>query len=213
MKILAMATACLLLATLSSAECLVVSGADPTAPTLQSSSRRIRITALQDGKALGNASMLFYLATDPVNPKLALTTDKQGAVLAPNLASGRYRILAFGPEHESTEVYLEVSDQGGTQTNSLLFSIPPTFQAEKASELDAAPITEHVSEFKGHVTDPSGAFVPGALVQVFRRGSPSAEIRCEDQSRQRRFVCAIAGSGKVRCIHLVSGILQEDRWL
>jgi len=135
----------------------------------------VRITALQDGKALENVRLLFYLRKVAGDPKLALTTDKQGVVLATDLAPGRYRILAIGPTYESAEVYLDISEKAGTQTNSFLISIPPTFLPETVSAIDAAPITEHVREFKGHVADPSGAFVPGALVQVFRQGAPSAE--------------------------------------
>jgi hypothetical protein len=184
MKVLAITAACLLSATLSSGECVEVTGANPRLPAFQSSSRRVRITAVQEGKALGNVRVLFYLSTDEVNPKLALTTDKQGVVLAPDLAPGRYRILAFGPEQESAEAYLEVSEKGGTQANSFLMAIPPTFLPEKGSDIEAAPIAQHVREFKGRVIDQSGAFVPGALVQVFRKGSlaePVAKIKAGNE--------------------------------
>ncbi len=127
MKVLAITAACLLSATFSFGECMEVTGANSRLPAFQSSSRRVSITAVQEGKALGNVRVLFYLSTDEVNPKLALTTDKQGVVLAPDLAPGRYRILAFGPEQESAEAYLEVSEKGGTQANSFLMAIPPTF--------------------------------------------------------------------------------------
>src|SRR4029077_284131 len=131
MKVLAVAAVCLLLATFSFGECVVVTVANLELPTFQSSSRRVRITTVQDGKALGNVRVVFYLTTDEVNPRLTLTTDKQGMVLAPDVPPGHYRILATGPEHEYSEVYLEVSDQDRTKTNSFLMAIPPTFLPEK----------------------------------------------------------------------------------
>jgi len=185
MKTPAIAAAYLLLATLSSAECVTVPGRKPGLPTFQSSSRRIQITAVQDGEALGNVRFLFYLESDDVHSKLALTTDKQGIVLAPELAPGHYRILAIGPEHEFAEAYLEVVGKHGKKTNAFLLTIPPTFLPQKKSDIEAAPITEHVRDFKGHVVDPSGAFVPGALVQAYRKDSPSepvaiAKIKADD---------------------------------
>jgi Carboxypeptidase regulatory-like domain len=176
MKALVIAAACLLLATLSSGECVEVTSAKLELPTFQASSRRVRITTLQDGKALGNVRVLFYLQTDEVNPRLTLTTDKQGVILARALPLGHYRILAIGPEHESAEVYLEVSDQSDKQTNSFLVTIPSTFFPEKKSDIDAAPVTQHIREFKGRVGDPSGAFVPGALLRVFRKSSPTEPV-------------------------------------
>jgi hypothetical protein len=176
MKVFAIAAVCLFLATLSSAECVVVAGGNPTLPRFQASSRRIRITALQEGKALSDVVVSFYLTTDNAHPKLTLATDKQGVALVSDLAPGHYRILAVGPEHESAEVYLDVSDKPGAQTNSFLLTIPPTFLPEKASDIDAVAVTQHIREFKGRVIDPSGAFVPGALVQVFRKSSPAEPV-------------------------------------
>lgn len=176
MRTLTIATACLLLATLSSAECVTLPGRKPGLPMFQSSSRRIQVTAVQDGRALGNVRFLFYLESDDVNPKLALTTDKQGVVLAPNLAPGHYRILAIGPENESTEAYLDVTGKGGKRMNSFLLAIPPTFLPQRASDIDRAPLTENVREFKGHVEDAGGAAIAGALVQVYRKDSPSEPV-------------------------------------
>jgi hypothetical protein len=209
MKALAIAAACLLLATLSHGECVEVTVVNPALPTFQAASRRIRITALQEGRALANVSILFYLTTDEVNPKLALTTDKQGAVLAPDLAPGHYRVLAIGPDHESAEINLEVSDKDGTQPSSFLMAIPPTFLPEKASDIEAAPITEHVREFKGHVTDPSGAFVPGALVQVFRRGSPSTESVAKIKADNEGYFVASLAPGKYVVVISSQGFFKK----
>jgi hypothetical protein len=197
MKSFAIAAACLLLATFSSGECVVVTNANLELPTFQASSRRVRITAVREGKVLGNVRVLFYRNTfyrntDEVSLELTLTTDKQGVVLAPNLALGRYRILAFGPEHEFAEVYLEISDKGGRQTNSFLLTIPPTFPLEKASDIEAALITYRLREFKGHVIDPSGAFVPGALVQVFRKSSPTEPVAKIKADNDGSFAASLA---------------------
>ena len=132
MRPLSIAAACLLLASLSAGECLTVTGTGPGVTTFHLSSRRIRITTLQEGKTLENVRVLFYLTTDDVNPKLALTTDKHGVALGSDLAPGRYRILAFGPEQESAGMYLEVKDKGGSRTSSFLLNIPPAFSARES---------------------------------------------------------------------------------
>jgi Carboxypeptidase regulatory-like domain len=176
MRSLAIAITCLVFAILSRAECVTVTGVDPTLPTFHASSRRIRITALQEGKPLANVQIIFYLKADDLHPKLALMTDSFGSALATDLAPGQYRILAIGPEKEFTAVYLEVPNQGRSRTNSFLLGIPPTFLPQKAEDIEAAPITEHIREFKGYVADPSGSFVPGALVQIYRKESQSDPV-------------------------------------
>jgi hypothetical protein len=194
MRALAIAAACLLLAVLSYGECVTVFGDAPGVPTFRSSSRRIRFTSLQEGKPLGNVQVILYLKTDNLNPKLALTTDNQGVAFVPDLAPGHYRIVAIGPEHEFAEVYLEVTDKRRKKTNSFLLTIPPTFLPQKKSDIEAAPITEHIRELKGHVEDYSGAYVPGALVQVYRKDSQSepvaiAKIKADNNSS---FAAALA---------------------
>jgi hypothetical protein len=176
MRALAIVAACFVLAALSYGECVTLNGDDPGVPTLHSPSRRVQFTALQEGKALANVRLIFYLKTDNMHSKLALTTDNHGVALAPDLARGNYRILAIGPEHESAEVYLEVTDKRPKKTNSFLLTIPPTFLPQKKSDIEAAPITEHIRELKGHVADYSGAYVLGALVQVYRKDSQSEPV-------------------------------------
>ncbi len=176
MRALTVAAGCLLWASLSYSECVTLMGDDPGLPTFRSSSRRIRFTSLQEGKPLGNVQVILYLKTDNMHPKLALTTDNQGVAFVPDLAPGHYRISAIGPEHEYAAVYLEVTGKTRKKTNSFLLTIPPTFLPEKASDIDAAPITERVREFKGHAEDESGASIAGALVKVYRKDSPSEPV-------------------------------------
>ena len=192
MKMLAATAAALLLATGVSAECVVVAGATPEIPTFQAATQRIRMTALQNGKALENVRVLFYLGSAELNPKLVLITDKKGEILTTGLAPGPYRVRAIGPEPEFTEVYVQVADKLGTETTSFLLAIPSTFPTVKVSEISGAAVTEHIREFKGHVGDPSGAFVPGAFVQVFRNGAPNDAVVKIKADRDGLFSASLA---------------------
>jgi hypothetical protein len=176
MKSVAGATATLLFAASVPAECVTVSGVLPNAPKVVASNGRIRLTTLQDVKALPGVRVFFYLAHDEAHPKLTFTTDNQGMVLATGLAPGQYRVIAVRPEQETTEILLEVKHGAGSETNSYLVKVPPTFLPEKPAAVEAAAITETVKKFEGRVLDPSGAVVPGALVQVYRKEAPNAPV-------------------------------------
>jgi hypothetical protein len=182
---------CSLSGALATAECVeVTSGA--AASVFRISARSVRITAEQDGKPLPNVRLSFNFQGDlsqiqsrsaANNSKLVLTTDKHGNAMAPDLAAGKYQVTAIGPEHEYAELYLQVADSKAKETSSFLIKVPPPFLRERAADVQKAPIQEHIRDFRGRVIDPSGAFVPGALVQVYRQDSPSepaAKIKAND---------------------------------
>lgn len=181
---------CSLSGALATAECVAVTSG-PAASVFRISARSVRITAVQDGKPLANVRSSFNSQADlsqiqsrsaANNSKLVLTTDKHGNARAPDLAPGKYQVTAIGPEHEYAELYLQVADSKAKETSSFLIKVPPTFLPERA-DVQNAPIQEHIREFRGRVIDPSGAFVPGALVQVYRQDSPSepaAKIKAND---------------------------------
>jgi hypothetical protein len=176
MKIPAIAAACLLLAACARAECMLDVNAKRAQPAFQASFRRIRVTTVQEGKSLRNVQVQLFPANDDAHPKLSLVTDEQGVALIPEIAPGRYRVVAAGPDMEITQMYLNVSSKGGTRTSSFLMALPPTFRPEPTSDIDGAPIKEHLQEFKGRVETPNGSSAAGALVQVFRQGSHAESV-------------------------------------
>jgi carboxypeptidase family protein len=186
MKLLTIAAACFLLTSFARAECVSLP------PSFRPSSRRIRITTVQDGKPRRNVRILLYSTSDDVNSRLSLTTDQQGVAMVPELSPGHYRIVAIGGEFESAELYLEVSEKAGKDISSFLIAIPPMFPPQKASDVDDVPITEHIQEFRGHVEDPMGVFVPGALVQVFRKGSHAESVARIKADKTGSFVASLA---------------------
>jgi hypothetical protein len=191
MRELLLILVCSLSAALATAECVEVTSG-PATSVFRISARSVRITAVQDGKPLANVRLSFNFQDDLTqiqsrlaanNSKLVLTTDKHGNAMAPDLAAGKYQVTAIGPEHEYAELYLQVADSKAKETSSFLIKVPPTFPPEKAPDVQNAPIQEHIREFRGRVIDPSGGFVPGALVQVYRQDSPSepmAKIKAND---------------------------------
>ena len=200
MKSVAGAMALLLFAAGVSAECVEVSGVLPDAPKFVARNGRIRLTTLQDEKGLAGVRVFFYPVNDEAHPKLALTSDKQGMVLATGLPPGQYRVIAVGPEQETTTMLLEVKDGAGSKTNSYLVKIPPTFLPEKPAAVEATVITERVRKFEGVVAEPGGGFVPGALVQVYRKDAPNAPVAKIRIGQDGSFAEVLAPGQYVACV-------------
>ena len=185
MRILAIAAGCLLLASLVRAECVTV---EPLPP----SSRKVRITALLDGKPLPNARLLFFIATED-QPRLSLSTDRHGAAATPRLLPGFYRVFASAPGNLHAELNLNVSNSTGQKTKSFVMDLTPIKPAPPDPVVvEKTPATQHVQEFSGLVVDPSGAPIPGAAIEVLRKGSHSESVVKLKSDKAGRFGAPIA---------------------
>jgi hypothetical protein len=191
-KAFTIATACLLAAGVSAGECVTVwSGPAIPEPIYQQASREVRILAVQDGKPLVGASLsVFFGAEDKAS--LLLATDQRGLAVVSRLRPGRYHIVALSPDRLDTAVlYMEVPEKAAAQTSSFLIDLtasdlgPPITLAAPA--VNTAPINDYIRQFKGVVSDVTGAVIPKAQVQVYRRGEevkePVAKLRADVSGR------------------------------
>ena len=186
MKICTIAVGCLLLARLAPAECVVVE------PTFQPSSQKVRITTLLDGKPLRDARLVFF-TTPEQQPRLSLSTDGRGVAATPRLLPGHYLVVATSPGNLHAELYLNVSKTFRGQAKSFVMDLSPVrLSPPNPAVAEKAPITEHVQEFKGLLVDPAGGPIPGAEIQVLRKGSQGAAVVKLKSDEAGRFAAPLA---------------------
>jgi hypothetical protein len=186
MKIFTIAAGCLLLARLASAECVVVE------PVFLPSSQRVRITALLDGKPLRDAKLVFF-TTPEQQPRLSLSTDGRGVAATPRLLPGHYLVVATSPGNLHAELYLDVSKIFRGPAKPFVMDLtpaPPSMTSPAVAE--KTPITEFIQEFKGLLVDPAGGPIPGAEIQVLRKGSQGEAVAKLKSDEAGRFAAPLA---------------------
>jgi hypothetical protein len=166
MRIFRMVAGALLSASLVSAECVEVP------PTIRPSSDRVRITARLDGKPLRGVKLEFFFANEQ-KPRLVLSTDLQGVVSASQLWPGFYRLLTTGPDYRTADWYLEARNVSPTPATSFEMSLVPSLSPlETRLAIAKKPsVTQRIHELNGVLLDPSGAAIPGAEIEILRKGS------------------------------------------
>jgi hypothetical protein len=188
MKTIPILIASLLFCAFTNAECVVVGG--PTA-SFEPASQEVRITALLDGKPL--SAVRIDILTAANEPLFSLSTDQLGIVAVPTLSIGRYHVVATSRSTRFGEMYL---GELFLDVDSHAWSTPTVhsidlFSASGFRPVDL-PIMENpwktaqrhaeiglVRNFRGVVTDPSGAVIPGAKVSALPEGSPYGTIPAE----------------------------------
>jgi carboxypeptidase family protein len=201
MKIFTTAAGCLLLTSFVSAECVVVQ------PLFQPSSQKVHIIALGDGKPLRDAKLEFFLATEKQS-RLSLSTDQQGVVATPLLHPGLYRIVATAPGNLLAELYLDVSETSGKQAKSFVMDLTPVPPAvptlTNLAIAEKTPVTERIQGFRGLVVDPVGAPIPGAEIQVLRKGSVGEIVVTLKSDEAGRFAAPLAGGTYVAFVRMLA---------
>jgi hypothetical protein len=199
MKILTSVVGCLLLAILVSAECGVVE------PVYHPSSEKVRVTVLLYGKPLKDAKLEFSPVTENKSG-VSLSMDRRGVASAPELLSGRYRLVAAGLDKLTTESYLDVSKSSRNQPTMFVMNLatPPAWTPVGAAwePAEKAPVTELVREFGGLLLDPSGASIPGAEIQVLHKDSLPAVVAKLKSDEAGRFATRLADGTYVAFIQM-----------
>ena len=189
MRMLTIIAGCLLSTSLVSAECVDVT------PAIHPSSDRVRITALLDGKPLRDAKLEFFFASEQ-KPRVVLSTDLQGVASTPQLSPGFFRVVATGPKNLAAELYLEVSKTSAIHATAFEMKLAPV--PSSVSSLDArlaiaekTPVTQRIHEFNGLLLDPSGAAIPGAEIEIMRKGSKGESVAKLKSDEAGRFVAPL----------------------
>jgi protocatechuate 3,4-dioxygenase beta subunit len=169
-KSLTVLSACLLYASLTAAECVVVTALQP-----QLSSKKVQITVFADGKPSQHAAVEVDLIANGKETLVSLFTDDYGVVKLPRLKPGNYSIGATSADAlQSNFLLLHVLDHAGGKETVFSLQLQPTFTSAAEPTLVGAakmPASERIQAFKGIVEDVTGAGVPGALIEIFPRNS------------------------------------------
>jgi hypothetical protein len=163
----------------------------------------LQVTVVFDGKPAPGAKIAVS-RVDPAGEALVLVTDGLGKATLPHLAAGEYRMRAAPAESPSftDEIDFCVAECPANDFEITDFTVdsldgilhPVDLSALGMSELviDLAPDripewarlimdAEHdptvlpVREIRGVVLDPSGAVIPGASINVIRKGAKANE--------------------------------------
>jgi Carboxypeptidase regulatory-like domain len=166
--VIAIAATCLFLVSTARPECVVVE--DTSKP--QEASSHVRVAVILGNKPLKGVKVDFY--QPPSQLRYSVSTDENGFAAPPELASGDYNVVATLNDDVSTTLWLRVVGKEGVTALSMDLTAPIQ---QSQLMLDAAkrkaeelPIREHVRRFQGTVIDFSGAIVPGARIEVMRKG-------------------------------------------
>ncbi|HEY1470197.1 MAG TPA: carboxypeptidase-like regulatory domain-containing protein [Candidatus Acidoferrum sp.] len=138
------------------------------------SSQNARISAFLDAKpAKGFKVIVFNSSGKPIQ---TLFANQKGVAVLPKLHPGRYTVQGVAANNMGGAVCLDISSQNTSLASA--FSIdfrvmppPPPTLKEMLSAAKNGQAGQHLRAFEGFVLDPSGAFVSGVTVQVFKKGS------------------------------------------
>lgn len=155
----------------------------------------MRIAVALNSKPAPGAGVEFYRYAQsrrPETPTFILRSDRQGWLKTPKLSAGLYEVMVHAGDTLQADVFLEVSSRYGRHATAFAIDLQPTSPAPwvfavietdetRATNVDVAqaaktPITERLQAFRGVVTDPSGAVVPGADIQIIQTGPGRPKI-------------------------------------
>ena len=139
------------------------------------SSPRPRITVVFEGKPLADSKVEIYRQSKKAErPRYTLVTDRSGLAVLPTLRSGKYRIFASAAPRLSGDLYLEASSATSDAASQFTINLEPLPFPSQESVLAAAerePIKDVLRTFNGIVGDPIGYPIPGASIDVVRKGT------------------------------------------
>ena len=168
MKVPAIAFLTLLSASFSSSKCSVVE-----VLSVEPSSQKVRIVALHNGNPLNNVKVEVFSKDE--QPHMSVLTNKQGVARLSLSPAGRYHIAANAAGGLGADLILDVSKGKGKNESSFTLNLtlrpppPPTLEDKIAAAESAAAV--RLRQFEGSVTDPAGAVIAQARIDVFKKGS------------------------------------------
>ena len=145
----------------------------PSSPVLE-------LTVVRKAKPAGGVAVAIYRydRSDEVQFWIG-ETDPTGLLLLPKLPLGRYRISADAGKRNAT-LYLEVKEEEKPVTRFQMRLIRRDLDGA-----EDAPPSAWVADFRGSVFDQSGAAVPQAQIDVFRKDSvddgPFLQMRSDEK--------------------------------
>jgi hypothetical protein len=181
MRALALPLSCLLVAAKAAFACTVAiePGTFPSFPN-------VRLTVLKEGTPQRNVSLVVAAQMNGQQVRSAFTTDAHGTAELRNLASGTYCITATADPRLGADLCLLVTSGHGRKRSEFSLKLatlpppPPTLEEQLKEAAKSAPQVR-VREFKGTVSDMSGAYIPhaGLVVYVHPVEKESSLIRLE----------------------------------
>ncbi len=155
----------------------------------QKSSPFVRITA--HASPLKGTKIDFYsykldspLSQDPtLTLRSSFMTDEKGRIKTAELSPGEYCVAASGPDNQFAQFLISVVPGKKARTTNFTMhlvappgpSLPPLSHSQWTPADEQIPIQKRVSAFRGTVTDPSGAVIPEASIDIVKKGSAGKE--------------------------------------
>lgn len=158
----------------------------------------VRIAVVSNGKPLSGAKVELYrygLGGRPNTPILTLLCDKHGWVKTSKLSSGMYELAVHADNNLQANLLLQVSSRYGNRPVAFGMELRPSNPVPvrpdiaEADDIPAAnrpqvdlteaekvPITDRLQVFRGVVTDPIGAVLPKAIIQLVAKEASGTKI-------------------------------------
>lgn len=147
-------------------------------PTFQPASQSVRITALLDGKPMGDAHFDIFLYPHRYGdqPRYSLTSNEEGVAAIQKITPANYEIAVSAKWGWMSDLLVAVS--GNQRLSELSVNLLPDREHAFAERILAAaekgPVTTLFPEFSGAVRDPSGAGISGTKITIWRVGEEHA---------------------------------------
>ncbi len=179
MKFSAIAVGTLLLASVASANCSMVE-----VLSVQPSFQHVRILTLYDGRPLENVKLEVF--SEGEQPRLSISTNKEGVAKFSLSPPGRYRIAADAANGLGADLILAVSKGTGKNKSSFTLNLalrppPPPSLEDRIVAAENVP-SVRLREFGGVVVDIAGAVIPQTKIEVFKKGSRGKARASETKS-------------------------------
>jgi hypothetical protein len=132
-------------------------------------------TELYDLPAAGSTVQMFALPNNR-EPVQSSITDAHGIAKISNLPSGAYRLVAMKDGKFAASLDVKVLPKSTVGTKFLSVKLERDFEnlldGRQLAALNAGPKVGPTSVFSGVVQDVSGAGVPSATIEIWKRGKP-----------------------------------------
>lgn len=168
--------ACSLLVALSVAALFSAASVEVLVPS--KSSRRVRITALLNGKPQPGVKIEIYRYElgpgQEAKPFLVLTSDEEGTIVSPKLATGPYHIVALADKNLRADLFLDVPAHSREKLSVFSMELVASTDltpAQFVAQAEQMPIRGRLKVFRGVICDVAGARIPGVSIQVIRKGT------------------------------------------
>jgi hypothetical protein len=127
----------------------------------------------------------------------SLHTDYDGIAILKGLPSGTTCVTAIGKNNLTAGLCLAVAASSSNGVSSFQIALaarPSGFLSpqDKIDEVEQSLPAARIRSLKGTVLDASGAVIPGAEIQVYKRGSyPETRVKALKATAEGRFVVSL----------------------